>query len=373
METNEASLTMKRNEREYAVDPLFHKRSAIFDSGGAKGLLLNVLSVHNGFELVFDASDMVDDSVEPVAHSVGGELESELRKLIQTVLPAHWQDAEICPEYAERKKGSSDALHHLLADEPDFMMDVDRNDGDSGAAHHQGAEMALATGFEQKEGEERGHSDDEENELVVNFGGVSAKRSSLTGDGEGASSNTAAGAASEQPMHEWRFDGAGGGDDRDRADGGYDHEFGDAALLDARLARIEQRETETENAGQPELEHYEVADGPNAEYTYFNRDKLANWSGPEHWKHKNMKATSASKRFAQDDEYQDEEGNIIKATTSKSKGPRKQFRIDFHSPAPSNLDELLAPAGTLSPFTSYLHVCTSVCYESHPFFNRSCS
>lgn len=332
METNEASLTMKRNEREYAVDPLFHKRSAIFDSGGAKGLLLNVLSVHNGFQLVFDASDMVDDSAEPVAHAVGGEVESELRKLIQTVLPAHWQDAEICPEYAERKKGSSDALQHLLENEPDFMMDVDdRDDRDDSTHHHQPMDLSTAT-TDAKLTAAAHEGDDSDEELEVNFG-VPLKRSSLTGD-----TSTTAG----EPVHEWRYDG-GGDDDRGDHNSG---EFGDAALLEARLQRIEQREHETDNAGQPELEYYEVADGPNAEYTYFNRDKLANWSGPEHWKHKNMKAPTASKRFAQeDDEYQDEEGNIIKAA-SKSKGPRKQFRIDFHSPAPSNLEELLAPAGT---------------------------
>lgn len=343
METNEASLTMKRNEREYAVDPLFHKRSAIFDSGGAKGLLLNVLSVHNGFQLVFDASDMVDDSVEPVSHAVGGEVESELRKLLQTVLPAHWQDAEICPEFAERKKGSSDALQHLLENEPDFMMDLDSRDDRDDTTYHNQAPLAESSNVLTSESRMDAQDDSDDEELIVDFG-VAPRRSSLTGEGGDANAN--ANAAGE-PVHEWRYDG-GGGDNDDRPD----NEFGEAALLEARLQRIEQRELETDNAAQPELEYYEVADGPNAEYTYFNRDKLANWSGPEHWKHKNMKAPTASKRFAQeDDEYQDEDGNYIKAaTTTKTKGPRKQFRIDFHSPAPSNLEELLAPAGTLLHF-----------------------
>lgn len=342
METNEASLTMKRNEREYAVDPLFHKRSAIFDSGGAKGLLLNVLSVHNGFQLVFDASDMVDDSVEPVAHAVGGEVESELRKLLQTMLPAHWQDAEICPEFAERKKGSSDALQHLLENEPDFMMDVDGDgdDRDETTYHHHQQQQQQSVGETSNLMTSESRMDageDSDEELLVDFG-VAPKRPSLTGDNDAN--------ATGEPVHEWRYDG-GGGDDDDRGDAG-DNEFGEAAMLEARLQRIERRELETDNAAQPELEYYEVADGPNAEYTYFNREKLANWSGPEHWKHKNMKAPTASNRFAQeDDEYQDEDGNYVKATTtSKSKGPRKQFRIDFHSPAPSNLEELLAPAGT---------------------------
>jgi hypothetical protein len=312
-------LAIKRNEREYAVDPLFHKRSAIFDSGGAKGLLLNVLSSHNGYQLVFDASDLVDDSVEPISHAVGGEVEFELRKMLSSLLPPSWQDAEICPEYAERKKGSSVALQLLLASEPEPMDDdYVINDG------HDFANVSIAPiSTKAKEGDESS-SDDE-----VDFGGpIIAQSTSIDID--------------HAPAPAWSYD----GHDRDTYDPREEEPmvFGESSLLDARLQRIEQREMETENMAQPEMEYYEVADGPNAEYTYFNRDKLANWTGPEHWKHKSIKP---NKKTAQDDEeYQDEEGNIIK-TTSKSKGPRKQFRIDFNAPAPANLDELLTSAGTL--------------------------
>lgn len=303
---------MKRNEREYAIDPLFHKRSAIFDSGGAKGLLLNVLSVHNGFQLVFDSSDLVDDSEAPTHHASGGEIESELHKLITAVLPSQWQESPICPEYSERKKGSSAELAQFIAEES-YIMDTDDTSTYDHAMdiHPPSAPLGAASTAVAE--------DDSDDELRVTFGGGPAN----------ASANTTSA---------WQYDPV--------DDGGADEHpgFEDVTYLDAQLNRIEERELATSALGQPDMEYYETTDGPNAEYTYFNRDKLANWSGPEHWKHKNIRTGKKGVAAGDDDEYRDEEGNIIKA--NKSKGPRKQFRIDFNAPAPANLEELLAPAGT---------------------------
>jgi condensin complex subunit 2 len=362
LEMNEASLTMKRNEREYAVDPLFHKRSAIFDSGGAKGLLLNVLSSHNGFELVFDASDMVDDSVSPVSHAAHSEVEAEVRKLLATMLPANWQEAEICPEYAERKKGSSVALQQLLANEPeamdidnphDFASDAYETGGPSSASMTSasmavdGTNMAIgsaAIGGATMGGAGGAGDDDSDEDLAVHFGAPPV-------------SGAHDASASDYKPPAWADYGGymdHGDDDRDRDDGGVN--LGGSSLLDSRLHHIEQLEQETDAIVQPDLDFYEVADGPNSEYTYFNRDKLANWSGPEHWKHKSLKTQTGAKGKASathdDEEYQDEDGNIIKA--AKSRGPRKQFRIDFMAPAPQNLEELLtsAGAGTVLPKTT---------------------
>ena len=48
-------------ELEFAVDPLFKKASADFDEGGAKGLLLNNLTIDGQGKIVFDSSDDVQD------------------------------------------------------------------------------------------------------------------------------------------------------------------------------------------------------------------------------------------------------------------------------------------------------------------------
>ncbi|KKK24121.1 hypothetical protein P175DRAFT_0441195 [Aspergillus ochraceoroseus IBT 24754] len=52
-----ASLQLKKFELEFSVDPLFKKASADFDEGGAKGLLLNHLSIDSHGRIVFDSSD----------------------------------------------------------------------------------------------------------------------------------------------------------------------------------------------------------------------------------------------------------------------------------------------------------------------------
>lgn len=56
------SLQLKKFELEFSVDPLFKKASADFDEGGAKGLLLNHLSIDASGRIVFDSSDDAGDA-----------------------------------------------------------------------------------------------------------------------------------------------------------------------------------------------------------------------------------------------------------------------------------------------------------------------
>ncbi|KAK9481116.1 condensin complex subunit 2/barren [Lipomyces japonicus] len=51
------AIQLKKLDLEFTVDPLFKKASADFDEGGAKGLLLNNLSVDNSGRVVFDTSE----------------------------------------------------------------------------------------------------------------------------------------------------------------------------------------------------------------------------------------------------------------------------------------------------------------------------
>lgn len=48
----------------FTVDPLFQQTSAQFDEGGAKGLLLNTLSVYQGCEIVFDSLEVPEKSMK---------------------------------------------------------------------------------------------------------------------------------------------------------------------------------------------------------------------------------------------------------------------------------------------------------------------
>lgn len=68
---------------EFSVDPLFKKTSADFDEGGAKGLLLNHLSLDGEGRIVFDAGDTVldEDEHEKAEISQDGDIELVLGDL----------------------------------------------------------------------------------------------------------------------------------------------------------------------------------------------------------------------------------------------------------------------------------------------------
>ena len=57
LETNMDALNVKTFDLEFDVDPLFKKTSALFDEGGAAGLLLNNIGVNAACQLLFDSSD----------------------------------------------------------------------------------------------------------------------------------------------------------------------------------------------------------------------------------------------------------------------------------------------------------------------------
>lgn len=56
-----SSIALKKFDLDFAVDPLFKKTSADFDEGGARGLLLNHLSIDQYCKIIFDASDATID------------------------------------------------------------------------------------------------------------------------------------------------------------------------------------------------------------------------------------------------------------------------------------------------------------------------
>ncbi|KNE62299.1 hypothetical protein AMAG_18843 [Allomyces macrogynus ATCC 38327] len=71
------SITTKKYDLEFMVDPLFRKTCAEFDEGGAKALLFNRLDVFGEGLIAFDASDMRID--EDAGAAVAGEEEAEDR------------------------------------------------------------------------------------------------------------------------------------------------------------------------------------------------------------------------------------------------------------------------------------------------------
>ncbi|GAM25482.1 hypothetical protein SAMD00019534_086570 [Acytostelium subglobosum LB1] len=62
LEANIDNINSKKFDLQFFFDPLFGKTSAAFDEGGAKGLLLNKLSIYGDCKLVFDSNDAINST-----------------------------------------------------------------------------------------------------------------------------------------------------------------------------------------------------------------------------------------------------------------------------------------------------------------------
>ncbi|KAF2857205.1 barren [Piedraia hortae CBS 480.64] len=138
-------LRVKKMELEFAVDPLFKKAVADFDEGGAKGLLMNHLSIDATGRIAFDSSD--DPSADD-EEKVPEEEESEDGPVDMAGLGAKFFPAldlldsqDICPSLKTFELGSSDAsldLPFLKApenwrdDQPDPTVAGADDDNDAG-------------------------------------------------------------------------------------------------------------------------------------------------------------------------------------------------------------------------------------------------
>ncbi|RKP34674.1 condensin complex subunit 2/barren [Dimargaris cristalligena] len=76
-----AVISVKKFDLEFAVDPLFKKTSADFDEGGARGLLLNHLTLDVGGKIIFDAGDatVVAESDDEFESPATGEKLTQLK------------------------------------------------------------------------------------------------------------------------------------------------------------------------------------------------------------------------------------------------------------------------------------------------------
>jgi condensin complex subunit 2 len=104
LESNLTNITHLRVEREYEVDPLFRKMSKTFDAGGAKGLLLHHLVVHQGPCVVFDTSET--RAFPPAGPDPAAEEDEEER-------PVSWL-GDVAPSNAAPACPSLEVVHRML-------------------------------------------------------------------------------------------------------------------------------------------------------------------------------------------------------------------------------------------------------------------
>lgn len=312
---------------EFAVDPLFKKASADFDEGGAKGLLLNHLSIDSQGRIVFDSSDDAgdassegkstrrkDDTIEEEdetepdfvvdttvkdAEDVEEDVEIDVAALGAKFFPSldRLDEQDICPSLKNfdlgDPSGSMD-IPFLKAPE-DWRQEKDK--------------PALCGAVGDKSGmflddDNPPGFDDDDDGL---FGNFDIPADTKFGEGGEAWARDAA-IDSRNRVHDAGFDndGMGGGDGEDGdgvGAGAFDPETGEYVISLDRSAKNQ--------GAQDDI------------LSYFDEALRKNWAGPEHWRIRKIKDINKP------------------ASASKTRKEKEPFEIDFMSSLSSSMAELL--------------------------------
>ncbi|CAK9234237.1 unnamed protein product [Sphagnum jensenii] len=121
LEASFANFNIKKFDVGFTVDPLFHQMSAQFDEGGAKGLLLNTLSVFHGCEIVFDSQE-VPEKIMKFQDKVDAECTtvdlSFMKDNIDCVMKNLLKETEISPTLKEILRMLDDPYRAVAEAEP---------------------------------------------------------------------------------------------------------------------------------------------------------------------------------------------------------------------------------------------------------------
>ncbi|KAK4897560.1 hypothetical protein LTR27_004704 [Elasticomyces elasticus] len=291
-------LRLKKMELEFSVDPLFKKAAADFDEGGAKGLLMNHLSIDNTGRIVFDSSDDVQDDANEGERRDSMDLETthtekdpepadgpvNISALASRFFPdlSLLETQVICPSLQTFELGAGESssldLPFLKApenwrDEHPEVLPTHGDDGDEGLPDNNPA-----------------FSEDDED---ANGLGATFDAGPETGFGEGGEAWARDAALHAQPPLHNVQDGQGEGGDG-----------GEVGVFDTNSA-----------AYGITLHHRPGAKDEENILNYFDTALAKNWAGPEHWKVARIKSTLA--------------GVGAEKKVRKEKEP---FEIDFSAP-----------------------------------------
>ncbi|CEO58630.1 Putative Condensin complex subunit 2 (Fragment) [Penicillium brasilianum] len=315
------SLQLKKFELEFAVDPLFKKASADFDEGGAKGLLLNHLAIDGHGRIVFDSSDdAVDDSSKTAdgdddrQESMDPESQSEGKsKPIQQASDTFDDDSDIdLATLASQffpdldRLGEQDicpSLKNFDLGDPSGNLDIPLlkapEDWRHDKANEEGGGQEDPSGIMLDDDNAVGFDDDD-------LGGFDLSEDAGFGDGGEAWAREAA----LEPMlkvHRLSHD----GQDAD----------GDEAMVD-------------EDAFAISMSHQPSKQDHESILSYFDNALQKNWAGPEHWKIRRIKDTTAAKDTN---------------AAPKQRKEKEPFEIDFSAPLDPTIAELIyTPASSNS-------------------------
>lgn len=311
--TSFAQLQLKKMELEFSVDPLFKKASADFDEGGAKGLLLNHLTIDAQGRIVFDSSDDAQDPAAENSTSPSNERDGEnaavtvtsnldgrpspqpeadidISALEQRFFPNLnlLDEQDICPSLKTFELGAAtDSLDLPCLKAPEDWKK------DSPEKKSERLDDALLD-----DGMAFGMDEDDDGA----GGGFDVAADVGFGEGGEAWAREAAIETQTRPHNE-SYDqdmGDGSGDDRQQKVGAFDL---NSSQYGVHLSR--DKDFDRENI-----------------LSYFDQALQKNWAGPEHWRIRKIKDASKP------------------APTTKRK-EKEQFEIDFASPMSQALADLL--------------------------------
>ena len=298
---------------EFSVDPLFKKASSDFDEGGAKGLLLNHLSIDAEGRIVFDSSDDTEDAIQESQND------------------EHEQQAESVSETQEKSTGKDIDLQALGSK---FFPSLDRLD-----------EQDICPSLKNFDlGDPSGSLD------------IPAMKNS-----EDWQQNSASPEHNAPDMSGMLLDdeNAPGFDDDDGGamagfDIGAEAAFGEGGEVWAKTAAIESVPVQNPAYGgsqtdegvgvgdfDPDNNQYAVSlhhrreAGHEDILSYFDNALQKNWAGPEHWRIRRIK-----------------DANKAAAPAPARRKEKEPFEIDFLSPLDPTLAEMIyTPAASNASIT----------------------
>ncbi|RAL15672.1 condensin subunit BRN1 [Aspergillus homomorphus CBS 101889] len=321
-----SSLQLKKFELEFSVDPLFKKASADFDEGGAKGLLLNHLSIDGQGRIVFDSSDDAAAAAEATSKEADDqEVESEEHELPRSPSSANNQAGDMFEDNMEidiaplasrffpnldlmDNQDICPSLKNFDLGDPSGSLDIPFLKAPDDWRHERDQEEGNpandASGIMLDDDNAVGFDDDDDATLAgFDLGGNA-------GFGEGGEA-WAREAALEPMLKVHRVDREGDenadGDDMDRDD---DDAYGISLTH------------------QPDKRDHDNI------LSYFDNALQKNWAGPEHWKIRRIKEHAAANN-----------ANVA----PKQRREKEPFEVDFSAPLNSTIGELIyTPASSNS-------------------------
>ncbi|KAJ2959185.1 hypothetical protein NQZ79_g5320 [Umbelopsis isabellina] len=311
-----SAIKVKKLDLDFTVDPLFKKTSADFDEGGARGLLLNNLTIDRDCKIIFDASDAFAEAEEEDSPRSDGQE--------NPVQPAEEQPA--AEEPTNELISTEQAKDAIISEPTEDAMDVEQ----------------LETEEEKPDEPKLEEQTHDENQVEVSR--LKAKLPSLeelmtmeiSPSLRGFEFSSAE--ALDIPFTKTNSDVNVDNSQEIDQDPGYQQDANDD--IDDLFNDIDndddvhQEDTQLEGFLEPAdpgtdsatVKNYEMAMNPDLQadmFSYFDAAFMRNWAGPEHWKLRRP----MSKLPAKDaNEQNTEEGEEAQKSKKAKKAP---FEIDF--------------------------------------------